>query len=177
MNAYKYDSKRFGFQMSIPDDWAESSLGLLTTLTDGNVSPWESSGQASDSRTIVGPDGEFLNILITPLAEGKPEPTIDKTEEYFDGLSYRQNLHVMATGTINIADKEHFWASYYRMSLPPGNLQFYKKYRLFLNRAEYLITAVLWSPSPGEGPPTGQMLEDSERVYDTIVASFELLSD
>ena len=161
MNTYTYESKRFGFQLSIPDGWSDSSLGLLTSLTDGNVNPWISSSEASDARTIVGPDGEFLNILITPLSEDTPEPTIDETDEYFDGLSYRQDLHVMATGTINVADKEHFWASYYRMSLfGSGTLQFYKKYCLLLNRVEYLVTAVLWSPSPGEGPPTGQMLED-----------------
>ena len=125
---------------------------------------------------MLGPNDKYLNIVITPLLENEPEPTINETEEYFDGLTYRQSLHVIAIGTINVANKEHFWATCYRMTLIGQNqLQFIKKYCLYLSRTEYLITAGLWSASSGEKLPTDQMLKDNEKVYDEIVSSFKLL--
>lgn len=178
MKIYKYKSKHYGFQISISDRWSGSPVDLFFRLQNAIKSVQKTPGKVSDSKTVVGPNGKYMNILITPLLANEPEPTINETEEYFDGLAYRQNLHVMATGTINVANKEHFWATYYRMTLiGQSQLQFYKKYCLFLNRTEYLITAGLWSASSGDKLPTDQMLEDSEKVYDEIVSSFELLND
>ena len=179
MKTYKCKSKHYGFQLSIPDGWSGSlAIDLLENVPNTVKYRRDSSGKATDSRTIVGPDGKYLTISITPLSENEPEPTIDETDEYFDGLAYRQSLHVIATGTINIANKEHFWATYYRMTLiGQSQIRFFKKYCLFLNRTEYLITAGLWSVLPGDKLPTDQMLEDSEKVYDEIVSSFELSSD
>ena len=179
MKTYKYKSKHFGFQMSIPDGWSGSLMrDLLARLSDTNEYLGNSSGKVSDSRTVLGPNGKYLNIMITPLLENESEPTINETEEYFDGLTYRQNLHVIATGTINVANKEHFSVTYYRMALIGQNqLQFFKKYSLCLNRTEYLITASLWSASSGGKLPTDQMIKDNEKVYDEIVSSFKLLND
>ena len=112
--------------------------------------------------------------MITPLQENEHEPTIKETREYFDGLTYRQNLNVIATGTINIENKEHFWATYYRMTLfGQRQLQFYKLYSLFLNRTEYLITAMLWDASISGKAPTDQQLKENEEIYYNIVTSFE----
>lgn len=179
MKTYRYRSRCYGFQLSIPDGWSGSlAIDLLENLPDTGKYPWDSSGKVTDSRTVVGPDGKYLNISITPLSENEPEPTTGETEEYFDGLAYRQNLHVIATGTINVANKEHFWATYYRMTLVgQSQLRFFKKYCLFLNRTEYLIAAALWNAFPGDKLPTDQMLQDSEEVYDEIVSSFELSND
>jgi hypothetical protein len=175
---YKYKSRHYGFQISIPDRWSGSRVDLSYRLQNAIKSVQRTPGEISDSRTVVGPNGKFLNILITPLLANEPEPTIKETEEYFDGLAYRQNLHVIATGTINIANKEHFWATYYRMTLiGQSQILFFKKYCLFLNRAEYLLTAGLYSASSGQKVPTSQMIKDSERVYDEIVLSFKLLND
>ena len=137
MKPYNYKSTHFGFQVYIPDSWSGSFAANLLAK-----------GEATNSKTILGPDGKYLNILITPLQENEHEPTIKETREYFEGLTYRQNLNVIATGTINIENKEHFWATYYRMTFfGQRQLQFYKKYSLFLNRTEYLITAMLWDAS------------------------------
>lgn len=179
MKTYRYKSKHFGFQMSIPDGWSGSLMtDLFVRLSGIGKYLGKSSEKVSDSKTLLGPNGKHLNILITPLLENEHEPTINDTEEYFDGLTYRQNLNVIATGTINIADKEHFWATYYRMTLiGPSQIQFFKKYCLYLNRAEYLFTAGLYSAISGEKLPTDQMIKDNEKVYGEIVSSFKLLHD
>lgn len=119
-------------------------------------------------------------MLITPLLSDEPEPTISQTEEYFDSLTYRQNLNVIATGVISVANKEHFWATYYRgfvMDLVAGGqVQFFKKYCLFLNRAEYLFTAGLYIVNAGERLPTDQDIGDSERLFDEMISSIRLLN-
>jgi hypothetical protein len=178
MKTYKYKSKHYGFQVSIPDDWGSSRmLDLAVRLSGANEYLQDPSGKVSDERTLLGPNRKYLHILITSLLEHEPVPTINETEEYFDGLTYRQNLNVIATGTINVANKEHFWATYYRMTLMgPSQIQFFKKYCLYLNRVEYLITAGLYFASSGEELPTDQMIEDNERIYDEIVLSFKLLN-
>ena len=155
--------------MSIPDGWSSPlMIDLFNRL----------SGGGSDSKILVGPNGKYLQVLMTPLSEDEPEPTIDETEEYFDGLAYRQSLHVVATGTIRVANKEHFWATYYRMKLiRVSQIQFFKKYCLYLNRIEYLLTAGLHFASAGQKLPTDDMIRDSEGVYDEIVLSFKPLSD
>jgi hypothetical protein len=158
--------------MSIPDTWSE----ILTS--DSQQS--NSSGKKTDSRTIVGPNGKYLNMLITPLLNSEHEPTVDETDRYFDGLSYRQNLNVIRTGSISISNKQHFCATYYRgflLSLATGGqMQFIKKYCIYLNRVEYLFTAGLYNVSAREKTPTDQDLEESEKVFDEMVLSLELLS-
>jgi hypothetical protein len=115
MKIYKYNSKHFGFEMPIPDGWSASPMvNLIARLSQVSDSFGSPSGGKSDSRTIVGPNGKYLQIMITPLTESEPEPTIGQMEEYFDGLTNRQNLNVIATGTIQVANKDHFWATYYR---------------------------------------------------------------
>jgi hypothetical protein len=176
MKIYQYKSKRFGFQMSIPDGWSGSLMkDLVDHMPEAGQNLSDSTAKVSDSRTVLGPDGKYLHILITPLLKNEHEPAINETEEYFDGFSHRQNLIVIATGTIHIANKEHFWATYYRMTIIGlGQIQFYKKYCIYLNRVEYLLTAGLYSVTSGEKLPTDQMLEDSEKVFDEIVSSLEL---
>ncbi|MGD0613296.1 MAG: hypothetical protein ABSB41_17500 [Anaerolineales bacterium] len=179
MKTIKYKSKHFGFQISVPDGWSRSiTTDLFVALSDTNKYFGYPPREVSDSRTILGPNGKYLNILITPLSENKSEPTINETKEYFDGLTYRQNLNVIATGTIDIANKEHFWATYYKMTLIGVNqVQIIKKYCLYLNKAEYLITAELGRAGPGEKLPDDQAIENNEKVYDEIISSFRLLND
>jgi hypothetical protein len=180
MNVYKYDSKQHGFQMSIPDGWSESVPRDLINLSRIESYKPDPSGKKTDTRTIVGVNRKYLNMLITPLLEAEHEPTTHETSEYFDGLSHRQSLNVMRTGSINIANKQHFWATYSRgfaLTLATGGeMQFFKKYCIYLNRVEYLFTAGLYSFSAGEKPPTDQDLSESEKVFDEMVSSLELLS-
>ena len=180
MKVYKYNSRPYGFQMSIPDDWSESVTRDLINLSHIEGYQPDPSGKKTDTRTIVGENGKYLNMLITPLLETEHETTVDETAEYFDGLSHRQNLNVIGTGSINIADKQHFWAIYYRgfsLSLATGGqMQFFKKYCIYLNRVEYLFTAGLYRFSAGEKPPTDQDLRVSEKVFDEMVFSMKLLN-
>jgi hypothetical protein len=169
MRTIKHRGNRWGYEVSIPRDWSRSlRITLLERLLD--------SGAAS--RAFVGPNGKFLHIAITPLNETDAEPTIDETETFFDGLSHRQSLHVIATGAITVADKEHFWATYYKLRPSGGEqAQFIKKYCLYFNRIEYLMTGQLYLASAGQKLPTGEMLSESERIYDEIVLSFRPLTD
>jgi hypothetical protein len=173
MGIYKYKSNFFSFEMLIPDGWASSPA---IDSIDHAHSPEEK----SDSRTIVGPYGKYLNIIITPLSVNEPEPAIIQTEQFFDGLAQRQELHVIATGTINVADKPHFWATYHRGFLLTlaigGQMQFFKKYCLYLNRVECLITAGLFFVRAGERMPTDQDLGESEKLFDVIVKSIRLVN-
>ena len=167
MKICKVGSRQSGFQISIPDNWSTQKMkNFLTSLNRND--------QATTSKTITGPNGEFLNILITPLKEKEKEPTVQETADYFDGLSYKENLNVIDTGTIIVQKKEHFWAKYYRMTLfGKRQLQFFKKYSLFLNRIEYLITAGLWDAAITGKAPTDAQLDEQEEIYDKIIQSFE----
>ncbi len=183
MKTYTYNSELYGFQMSIPDNWSGTNITDLidnVSYPGGYEGQGDSLGKRTYSRTIVGPDGKYLNILITPLLENEPEPSIKDTMEFFDGWSYKQNLHVIKTGTIHIANKEHFWATYdsnLLMSIMVGGqMQFFKKYCLYLNRVEYLITAGLYCVNPGEKLPTDKDLGDSEKTFDGMVSSMKLLN-
>jgi len=177
MKTYKHKSKYSAFQVSMPDGWSSAPVvDLFAGLSGITGNPRNAPGKPTESISLLGPNGAYLSILITPLSENEPEPTIDETDEYFDGLSCRENMEVMATGIIHVAGKEHFWAAYYRMTLiGASQIQFFKKYCLYLNKIEYLLTAGLYSAVPGRKLPTDQVLKDSERVYDEIVSSFTLL--
>jgi hypothetical protein len=176
MKTYKLKWDHFGFQISIPDDWYGSKIESIALILDAIRSIQKPSGQISYERTLWGPNGKYLYISITPLLENEPELTINETLEFFDRLAYRQNLNIIATGTIDIANREHFWATYYRTSLlETSQYFFYKEYCLYLNRVEYWLTAALYSGSSAQGLPTDQMIQDNERVYDRIVLSFKLL--
>lgn len=180
MKIYKYNSKQYGFLMAIPDGWSGSLMSDLINSSHHKSNQPYSSGKKTDTRTIVGANKKYLNMQITPLLDTEHEPTIDETAEYFDGLSYRQNLNVMATGSINIANKQHFWATYNRgfaLSLAAGGqMQYFKKYCIYLNRVEYLFTAGLYIFSAGEKPPTDQDLSESEKIFDDMVSSITLLN-
>jgi hypothetical protein len=58
-----------------------------------------------------------------------------------------------------------------------NQVQIIKKYCLYLNKAEYLITAELGRAGPGEKLPDDQAIENNEKVYDEIISSFRLLND
>ncbi len=176
MNIYEFQSHRFGFRISLPEGWRSSRKEFLSRLSENVRILGNPSQRLYYDRTFLGPEGKYLHILITPSLENEPEPTINETEAYFDDLSYRQNLHVINTGSIKVLNKDHFWATYYRMSLI-GNKQteFFKKYCLYLNNAEYLLTALLYLANSDIKPPTDQMLKVQETIYDGIITSFENL--
>lgn len=179
MKTYRYKSKHFGFEMSIPDGWSASPMAdLINSLSLAGDSPRRPPEKRSDEITILGPNGKYLHILITPLSQSEPEPTTGETEEYFDGLANRQDLNIIATGTIYVANREHFWATYHRGFLLTlafgGQMRFFKKYCLYLNRAEYLFTAGLFFVGAGERMPTDQDLRESEAVSDEMISSIRL---
>lgn len=180
MKTYRKHATYLNFEMSIPDGWATAPMvDRIDDLMHPGDSSTKPAGVSSYSETMVGPDGKYLHILTTPLSDGQPVPNINQTRGYFDGLTNRQNLNVIATGTIKIANQEHFWATYYRgflLSLAAGGqMQFFKKYCLYLDRVECLITAGLFFVNPGGRVPTDQDLRQNERIYDEIVSSIRLL--
>jgi hypothetical protein len=178
MKTYTFKSKHFGFEMSIPDGWSASPMADLINSLSLADTPGPPPGKRCDSSTILGPNGKYLHILITPLSQSEPEPTTGETEEYFDGLANRQDLNIIATGTIYVANREHFWATYHRGFLLTrtfgGQMQFFKKYCLYLNRVEYLFTAALLFVGAGDRLPTDQDLHESEAVFDEMISSIRL---
>ena len=123
-------------------------------------------------KSIIGPDQMFINIVVTALKQDEPEPSIEFTSEYFDGLAYRQNLLDESTSTIKVLSKDHFTATYYRTT--PAGAQLIKKYCLYIERLEYLITVILANISRGEGRPDETKVNEKENIYDSIVKSLVL---
>jgi hypothetical protein len=177
MKTYSYKSVKYGFQMSIPDEW--SGPGILNWLLRLLTPPvyYEDSGMIRESitKTLFGPGGKSFSIIITPQSENQSLPSIQEVDDFFEGWAYRLNRHIIDTGTIKVGDQDFFCASYY-YGLMGGGLKaspiyFHKKYSLFLNHAEYLLTASLYRMDPGQKLPTDDLLAENEKVYDEMVGS------
>jgi hypothetical protein len=176
VKAYKFKRRQFGFQILIPDDWYDSRMEFIARILDAIRILRNPSKKISYERILLGPNGKYFHIFATPLLENEPELTINETLEYFDGLAYRQNLNVIATGIIHIAKKEHFWATYYKtILLETSRDLYYKKYCLYFNRVEYLLTAAIYHGSSVQRLSIDQIIQDNERIYDEVVLSFESL--
>jgi hypothetical protein len=177
MKTLSLKSERCCFQMLIPQDWSSSLLDDLSfVLSELNQTFVHPAMKLSDSKTFTGPEDRYLNILITPLLPDEAEPGLRETGEYFARLAEQFDLNVIKTGTIGVANKEHFCATYYRgRPYRPGPIYFYKKYVLYQDRVEYLLTACLYALVPGRPLPTDAMLRASEKEFDGMVATIELV--
>ncbi len=156
----------------LPDDWSGISRYIFSWITNIVTVFQSMQNNASLIKSIIGPDQMFINIVVTPLKQDEPEPSIEFTCEYFDGLAYRQNLFEVSTSTIKALSKDHFTATYYRIT--PAGAQLIKKYCLYIERLEYLITTVLANISRGEGRPDETKVSEKENIYDSIVKSLVL---
>ncbi len=114
----------------------------------------------------------FINIVVTPLGQEEAEPSVEETRRYFEGFAYRQNLFDESTSTIEVLLKTHFTAKYYRTNA--NGAQLIKKYSLYVERMEYLITVTLANISRDEERPDEAKVNENEKVYDTIVRSLYL---
>lgn len=175
MKTYQRKARQFGYQLAIPDDWSASSIvDALAPLLDRTRRLRGRSRKMSDERTLLGPQGRFLHILATPLADAAP--ALDDTRAFFEGLARRQGLKLLASGAIPAAGAEHFWAIYVA---PPERgkpvIRIYKKYCLYLQQVEYLLTAELYALPEDARLPARQELDDRARAYDDIVRSFSPL--
>jgi len=156
----------------LPEDWSGVMRNISSwTLNIGGVFS-KAENDTSLTKSIIGPNQMFINIVVTPLKQDEPEPSIEDTNEYFDGLAYRQNLFDESTSRIKVLSKDHFTAKYYRTN--PAGIQLIKKYCLYIKRLEYLITAILAYVSRGEGRPDDVEVSKKEYIYDNIVKSFVL---
>lgn len=178
MKTYERKARQFGYQLAIPDDWSASGIvDALAPLLDRTRRMRGASRKMSDQRTLLGPQGRFLHILATPLADADPEPSIDDTRVFFDGLARRQSLKLLASGQIPAGGVDHFWAIY----VAPAErdkpvIRIYKKYCLYLQRVEYLLTAELFALPEDARLPTRQMLDERAEAYDEIVRTFSPLA-
>jgi hypothetical protein len=160
--------------ITLPDDWSGIPEHILSQAV--NIGSVFTRDQNDDSltKTILGPNQMFMNIVVTPLRQGEAEPTIESTSEYFDGLAYRQNLFETLTGKIEVRSKDHFTVKYYRIH--SAGAQFIKKYCLYIERLEYLITTVLANVSKDDGRPDETEMNKKENIYDKIVQSLYLVA-
>ena len=169
---YKYficQTKLSKTYLILPDDWSGILWnGLSWAITFASVFT-KGQNDYSLEKSILGPKRMFINIIVTPLRQGEPEPTIEATSEYFEGLSYRQNLFETCVERIEVQSKEHFTAKYYRAN--SVGAQMFKKYCLYINKMEYLITTVLANVSKGNGRPEEAEIIEKENIYDKIVQS------
>ena len=166
-------TKFYKSQIALPEDWSGILRRLLSRFLDFRWAFFGSREDHSLSKTILGPNRMFLHANIRPLLQGESEPSIDMTREYFEGLSYRQNYYEVSTDTIEVLSKEHFTATYYRTN--GIGAQYNKKYCLYIERLEYLFTAVLASVSKDQGRPDEAGISKNEKTYDEIIRSLHLL--
>jgi hypothetical protein len=129
-------------------------------------------GDYSLTKSILGPNGLFINIVVTPLGQKEAEPSVEETRRYFEGFAYRQNLSDESTGTIEVLAKTHFTAKYFRTNA--NGAQLIKKYSLYVERMEYLITVTLANILRDEERPGEAKVNENENVCDTIVRSLYL---
>lgn len=156
----------------LPDNWTGIFKRIFSWAINIVTIFQKPQNDVSITKSIFGPDQMFINIIVTPLKQGEPEPSIESTSKYFDGFAYRQNLFDESTGTIRVLSKDQFTATYYRAT--PAGAQLIKKYCLYVERLEYLITAILANISHGEGRPDQTKVSEKEIIYDRIVKSFVL---
>jgi hypothetical protein len=163
--------------MLIPEDWSNSLVEDLNfAVSELDRTFLNPAAKLSDSRTFTGPEDKGLNILITPLLPGEPEPGLAETGKTFAGLAEKFSLNVIKTGAIRILDQEHFYATYYLGRLFRGDpIHYFKKYVIYRDRVEYLLTARLYELIPGRPLPTDERLLASEKAFDEMVASIELI--
>ena len=114
----------------------------------------------------------FMNIVVTPLRPEETKPSIEQTYDYFEEFAYRQNLFEASTGKIQVLSTKHFTARYYRTN--SAGAQLIKKYCLYIDSIEYIITAVLANVSRNEGRPDEEEVGKKETIYDGIVQSLFL---
>jgi hypothetical protein len=173
MNRYFIcQTKSYKTYIILPDDWSGVLRYTLSWIINIGCVFTRSQHDYSLTKSILGPNRMFLNIIVTPLRLEEAEPSIEATHEYFEGFSYRENLFEASTGTIEVLGNECFTARYYRIN--PRGAQLIKKYCLYSERIEYLITAVLANISKdGEEPDEAQVTK-KESIYDGIVQSLFL---
>ena len=159
----------------LPDEWSGLLRRILSKIFDfgGVFLIFRSDYDYSLSKTIFGPNRMFLHINIRRLLQEEAEPSIEMTRDYFEGLSYRQNYHEVSTNTIDVLSKRHFTAKYYRINR--SGAQYNKKYCLYIERLEYLFTAVLASVTRDQGRPEESAIMRNENTYDDIVRSLHLV--
>jgi hypothetical protein len=174
MKIYKLNYERIGFQISIPDDWHQSQPEIFARISDALTYSADRTKKPSYIRILNGPQKAYIHFIITLLYNNEPEPSIEETNKYFEGLTNRQNLFEIDTGTINIFHKDHFCTTYYRMRLIGiTQIQFFRKYCIYLNRNEYIATSFLYGASQREHLPTDQLIEEKVRQSDNILLTMK----
>lgn len=173
MNKYMIcQTKTYKTYFMIPDDWSgilQSLFSLIINIVGIFIEP---QNNKSLSRSLIGPDRMFINIVVTPLKPGEEEQSIEKTREFFEGFSYRQGLFQSSTSKIEVMSKEIFTAKYYRKN--SNGVQLIKKYFLYIEKMEYLITTGLSNISKNDGEPDLTEITKKENIYDSIVQSLFL---
>ncbi len=165
-------TKSYKTYFILPDDWS----GILRYISSWMINIGgifiRAQNDYSLTKSILGPNRMFINIVVTPLKPKEAEPSIEKSREYFEGIAYKQNLFEESTSTIEVFSKDHFTAKYYRIN--SMGAQLIKKYCLYVERIEYLITTVLANASKNEGRPDEAVVNEKEKIYDSIVKSLYL---
>jgi hypothetical protein len=156
----------------LPDDWSGVLRRIGSSMIDIGSAFAKAQDRLSFTKSILGPDRMFMNIVVTPLGRQEEVPSIEETRAYFEGFSERQGLFEASTGKIEVLSDDHFTAKYYRIGSMGAVLT--KKYCLYVERMEYLITARLASASTGEGRPNEARVREKEEIYDRIVQSLFL---
>jgi len=173
MNRYFVcQTKSYKTYIILPHDWSGVLRYTLSWVINIGGVFTRTQNDYSLTKSILGPNRMLVNIVVTPLRPQEAEPSIETTREYFEGFSYRQNLFEASTGKIEVLSKEYFTAKYYRIN--SMGAQLIKKYSLYIERMEYLITAILANVSKDGQRPDEAEVNKKENIYDSIVQSLFL---
>ena len=197
-----FRSKRYGFEIEIPNSWVCPPTGFLGRLF------------GLDRDINFKGSSEFFNIRVNPLVS---EPSLPEVETSFINHSLRVGHTSIETGSIRVGGKDHFWTrymmgerfvlqilegltklepagfeiikymkNYYRRELgllsntnefikddiEKGIGPVLKKYYLIFNQIEYNITCAIGYGTISE---VKEEFKEEESNYDKIVSTFRLV--
>ena len=153
----RFRSKRYGFEISVPDDWICRPSGFWNRLLGRD-------------KVLFGQVGQLvaMNIYIGPLS---PEPSLEETASAFKAFAQHHGYEIDTIGTIEVGGKSHFVASYYAYPLK----RVLVKYLLVFNEMEYAITCNIGSTDEMWSPQAEAMFDNRKALYDKIVKTFRLI--
>ena len=141
-----YRNEKHGFEMNVPEEWLLSRWGKYQTAT----------------RKTIDFGCKYYEEFIMQILQLNTEPSHEQTENDFRREAQSSNYTELEFGRILIEDKEHVWVRYYS-----GRGTWNKKYFIVAPGIEYDIKATCFYKNK---------LLEREKIWDTVVTSFHLLS-
>jgi hypothetical protein len=120
-----YANDRWGFQISLPEGWAEPGFlrRLLRPYDPGNPE-------------LYGPKGAALKFAIGRIS---PEPNLQQMQRKVESVARKYGHLVVETDSLSVSGKEHATILYH-IPLPGDRSLRLKNYHIVLNGIEFVAT-------------------------------------